>query len=473
MRKSLLGRFRIWDLGTDQYSHNDLSYNWDKIDEIIGGPDGGPGQSSATQYPTGVESQWIGGASKPYGWSDTERVPGGGYGNYPEQKSGKSLYNVISGLNFNDVPLGTIVAWWRPVADLQPPNGWVVCDGSQVSDHSYSFEQPIIVPDLRNKTVVGAKNTQGANAITDYGNIAGGQAEPQDGFNYAPGVGYDSGKETAVGTAKSGTNVIRDITHHHGAGSALLIPSHSHAMPHVHSITNHKHILNPHQHGMSHQHLIPNHSHYGTASDPVDMATPDNKYNKKAKLGTGTTGNVLVADDNHIHNIRKIDTSGGRAPLKDGAGNNAPPATALQGNSPDYYPYGGQPPVITGLGYGFYAFTSNSIRLASNQGTLAYDHLDTRILTDMNTPNEWDAGRELSYTNYMVSATNPLVATVDTGPAATQITTTNTSQNQVTGETENWPAFADTTTTAHHLNPRMDYVGLLYIIKVKVSTNII
>lgn len=469
MRKSLLGRFRIWDLGTDQYSHNDLSYNWDKIDEIIGGPDGGPGQSSATQYPTGVESQWIGGASKPYGWSDTERVPGGGYGNYPEQKSGKSLYNVISGLNFNDVPLGTIVAWWRPVADLQPPNGWVVCDGSQVSDHSYSFEQPIIVPDLRNKTVVGAKNTQGANAITDYGNIAGGQAEPQDGFNYAPGVGYDSGKETAVGTAKSGTNVIRDITHKHNAGSGLFIPPHSHKMPHVHDITNHRHVLDPHQHGMNHQHLMPNHSHFGSSNDVRDMARPADGFNQIVKKGTGkavggTSGNILVADDNHVHDIRKFDTSGGRVQLKNGVGKDEPIATALQGNNSDFYPYGGGHPNISLGGPSYAAFTSNAILLSSNQGNLAYDHLVPRFVTDANVS---------SFTSNLVSATSNTVTAVDTGREKTTTTDIDVSSNQITGETANWPALADTTTTVHHLNPRMDYVGLLYIIKVKVSTNII
>lgn len=56
------------------------------------------------------------------------------------------------------VPVGTVIAWWRPSALTGLPSGWLVADGSTVVDANHDFAEAtsIVLPDLRNKFILGA-----------------------------------------------------------------------------------------------------------------------------------------------------------------------------------------------------------------------------------------------------------------------------------------------------------------------------
>lgn len=466
MRKSIKGRFRVWDLGTDQYSHLDLAHNWDKVDEIVGGPDGGPGTSSATVYPTNVESTWIGSASSPYAYFSQERFPGGGYGN-EQQIVGKSLYNVIAGLNYNDVPLGTVVAWWTPFGVSSAsgtipggigqflPDGWEICDGSTISAANHSFPtsgKAITLPDLRNKTVLGATNLkQGIDAVEGYDLFQDAAASPFDGAASAPGVGYDSGVETEQlpnspeGIEKSGSNVIRDIKHQHLPGS-LKIPNHSHEInDHIHLVENHSHTVAPHSHNMAHQHHLPNHIHRASPG-PIDMNAHASGYDRRVKAGT----DFYVSQRDHVHNISgKEGSTGGRLPPDTGTGLIFPEIYPYNNNWVSQASYTSYPVVLLGGGAraegGPIATPVQGRELKLNTG-------NTGLTTDNASPKTQNAYKE------------GLSSPVRSGDIP--------SANAVEGQTANWPPVGSVT-NAHEINPRTDYVGLLYIMKVKVSTNII
>lgn len=477
MRKSLKGRFRIWDLGTDQYSHLDLAHNWDKVDEIVGGPDGGPGVSSATTYPTNVESTWVGSTSTPYAYFAQERYPGGGYGD-EQQIVGKSLYNVVAGLNFNDVPLGTVVAWWTPFGVSASngtipggigqflPNGWAICDGSTISASNHSFPtsgKSITLPDLRNKTVVGATNTkQGINAVGDYRIVQSASALPFDGYDSAPGVGYDSGVETAQvsgnpsGIKKTGSNVIRDVAHRHGLGS-LKIPEHSHEIKdHIHNVKPHQHMVYGHSHGMLHQHHLPNHIHAQILGD-FRMTAHADGYDRRVAAGT----DYYVSQRDHVHGVSVADGyTGGRRPPSDGTGL----------IFPEIYPYstdwGSQ------ASYSSWPVALISGGARSDQGPIPVpvQARERKATTD----NNLDAlsGAAQAVTDTAFAPPSP-TGVNSTSPVRTGSVFAASEKPAVLGSMDSWPPANADEVRKSQINPRTDYVGLLYIMKIKVSTNII
>lgn len=449
MRKSLKGRFFVWDLGTDSYNHIELAKNWDAVDNVIGGPDGSTGLSSPTSYPQNVETTWVGSNSQPYGYFNTERFPGGGYG-YEQQITGKSLYNVISGLNYNDVPLGTVVSWWTPFGvydsngNIAPggigtflPDGWAICDGSALTADQHSFGNFVItLPDLRNKTVLGATNLkQGIEATGgNYDLISGTHARPNDGAASAPGVGYDSGAEAATGIAKTGTNVVRDISHSH-SGTTLTIPNHTHDISsHVHNIPSHRHSVNSHTHDISHQHLMPNHRHSaGNLDMGMDAHNPG--YDRKVKKGD----DYWVSQRDHVHNIRgSSGETGGRVPL----------GIPFLGDQ-NLWPYYGSLP---------------GDRFPGSLSTISY-----ASVTSM--PMNLGSGNSSYFVSRSSGGASP--NTNDVSQQTQNAITNSGTQAKTSADVSNNVISGDVGAWTKEINPRTDYVGLLYIMKVKVSTNII
>jgi len=67
----------------------------------------------------------------------------------------------------NGVPIGTVLDWWRPNSEWPVPDGFKVCDGTEVSDEDSPLNG-ISVPDLRDKFILGVSN------VNDIG-VVGGQ----------------------------------------------------------------------------------------------------------------------------------------------------------------------------------------------------------------------------------------------------------------------------------------------------------
>lgn len=449
MRKSLKGRFFVWDLGTDSYNHIELAKNWDDLDGVIGGPDGSTGTSSPNSYPQNVQTTWVGTNSQPYGYYNTERFPGGGYG-YEQQITGKSLYNVIAGLNYNDVPLGTVVSWWTPFGvydsngNLAPggigtflPDGWAICDGSSLTADQHSFGNFVItLPDLRNKTVLGATQLkQGIEATGgNYDLVSGTYARPNDGAASAPGVGYDSGAETALGVAKTGTNVVRDISHSH-SGTSLTIPNHTHDISaHTHGMPEHWHTVDAHSHDISHQHMMPNHIHKASPGI-IDMQPPTPQWDKRVKAGT----DFYVSQKDHVHRV--VGSEGQ-------TGTRLPHSIPFLGDQ-NLWPYYGSlpgerfPGSLAGISYA--SLTSMPMNLGSGNASYFVSR---------------NSGTSAPSTSKVSLSTQNAVSNDGTQAR----TGADISNNAISGNVATW---------TQEINPRTDYVGLLYIMKVKVSTNII
>ena len=91
-----------------------------------------------------------------------------------------NVENTIS--NFSNVPTGII----SPFGGLVAPNGWLLCNGSQVSQVTYASLYAVLgvnaygtdsggnfyLPDLQGRTVVGLGTNAATNARTDNDNIA-------------------------------------------------------------------------------------------------------------------------------------------------------------------------------------------------------------------------------------------------------------------------------------------------------------
>ncbi len=56
------------------------------------------------------------------------------------------------------VPLGTVIEWWRPNASFPVPEGYVICDGSTVTDPESPYDG-VALPDLIDNFVRGVTDT--------------------------------------------------------------------------------------------------------------------------------------------------------------------------------------------------------------------------------------------------------------------------------------------------------------------------
>lgn len=107
------------------------------------------------------------------------------------------------------VPVGAVISWWRPNNTVGIPAGWAICDGSTVlsADHDFGTGASIVLPDLRNKFILGANSVLADAAAATAGDAA----------TNAPGI--------------------------RGTGS-----SHGKNLQHSHTVNAHSHTVNSHSH---------------------------------------------------------------------------------------------------------------------------------------------------------------------------------------------------------------------------------
>lgn len=496
MRNSHKGRFRVWDRSQDSFNGEDLVYNFDAIDELIGGANGNPGSSTSTGY-SGTPATWLG-----YGdvipSSAATKYPGTENSGYETQQGRRTLYSVVSGLNYNDVPLGTVIAWWRPASTIEIPDGWVPCDGRQVEqgDHSFPISSAIVLPDLRNKFVLGADEAvAGINAVNGYSLAAGAQsaqntentsrqsggAAMASGTTGAPGAGYDSGLETAQ--PKSGSNILRNLSHPHGAGT-LEIKDHVHAIDHTHVVQPHRHYLGPHSHGMDHVHMMPSHQHdfrinndFYTAQAQISTDNGSDLFNE---ITEGQTKNKSrPASRNHVHSIKldKAGQTGGRRPL---AINPSSPSfddanSALfnmKTSNPQLWGYANvyNPDNLrSGQGYGYASVTSSPTSRIVDVANSVINAHTVKLSTD-------NYGSTSTFTGQNLDTALP--GSTSGGNITTLGASNNSQSGNITGASaaataDSKKLIGNTTNESIYVNIRPQYVGLVYLMKVKVATNLI
>lgn len=363
-RHSNHGRFNVWDDGHDPFSHNQLKDNWDRLDAMLGTPTGS-GAPGTTLDPTAA-----GFGSAPT-WLDMGRTPADAYSTNDAQllsdpaniASGgipRNLYNIIQGLVYNQSPLGEVIEWWRPNDTIAVPVGWRICDGSTIAaaEHSYVGIGSLTLPDLRNSFVLGANV---ANADASAGSAA-------DAVANAPGI-----------RGAGGTNATHNETHHHSAGT-LFCPSHTHAIPHDHTVGDHLHAFD-HTHEMQHVHYY-DHYHYssltiinGDSHDAFDSTT-NTTWLTGAPAG-GAYGSAVNPDLVATHTLtsgsHKLDHSGARSWV--GSQYSLNPDGTGGTHNPNVSPpvAGGSGTVNTGrertLGDGPFGYASYSGGLAIGGGT--------------------------------------------------------------------------------------------------------
>jgi hypothetical protein len=496
MRNSHKGRFRVWDRSQDSFNGEDLVYNFDAIDELIGGANGSPGSSTSTGY-SGTPATWLG-----YGdvipSSAATKYPGTKNSGYEAQQGRRTLYSVVSGLNYNDVPLGTVIAWWRPASTIAIPDGWVPCDGRQVeqADHSFPIPSAIILPDLRNKFVLGADETvAGINAVNGYTLAANAQsAQNQEntsrqsggaamasGTTGAPGAGYDSGLETSL--SKSGSNIIRNISHSHGAGT-LEIKDHAHAIDHTHVVPPHRHYLGPHSHGMDHVHMMAQHQH--------DFRITNSFFSGQARISTtdgsdafneiteGQTKNKSrPASRNHVHKIdmNGAGQTGGRRPY---AADPSSPSFAdanaalfgMKTSNPQLWGYSNvyNPDNLrSGMGYGYASVTSSPTSRIIDVANSTINAHTVKLSTD-------NYGNTATFTDQRLDT--GLNGSTSAGDITTGGASNDSRSGNITGASaaviaDSKKLLGTTTNESIYVNIRPQSVGLVYLMKVKVATNLI
>jgi hypothetical protein len=475
MRNSRKGRFKVWDRSQDAFNGEDLVYNFDALDELIGGADGTSGSSTTSGY-NGYADSWLGlGDSVP---ASVNKYPGTTNSGYENQTGRRTLYSVISGLNHNDVPLGTVISWWRPTQSVAIPDGWVPCDGRSIiaSEHSFAVSGSITIPDLRNKFVLGADaSVAGINAIEGYALAAGAQAAQNqnnnwsgakagDGTTGAPGVGYDSGLETSE--PRSGSNVLRNISHNHTPGT-LEIKDHYHSIVHKHTVPPHKHKIDNHNHDFAHTHLMPNHYHdFNTTSSfytgQARVSAADGSEGK-ISFKAGTQGTVGPASKDHVHRI-DMNSAGSTGERMSVPGGNQ--GLFAFGAQSQLWGFAGNPRAMSsGLGYEFQAVTSYPT-WRRNSGNTLNSH-DVRTTTGDYNPGY---GRsELSVASGVRSN-----GEIDTGnPIGSGSISGGITGSGPTPVADSKKLLGATSQESIYVNIRSQYVGLLYLMKVKVSTNII
>jgi hypothetical protein len=482
MRNSRKGRFRVWDRSQDAFNGEDLVYNFDALDELIGGADGASGSSNNSEF-NGHADTWLGLAdSVP---ASVKKYPGTTNSGYENQTGRRTLYSVISGLNYNDVPLGTVITWWRPTQSVAVPDGWVPCDGRSLtaSEHSFAVSGSITIPDLRNKFVLGADaSVPGINAIDGYALAASATsaqninnnwtgAKAGNGTTGAPGIGYDSGLETS--DPRSGSNILRNISHNHTPGT-LEIKNHYHSVVHTHTVPPHKHKVDPHDHDFAHTHLMPNHYHdFNTSSafftGQARVSAADGSEGKISfKAGTAG-GQVNPASKDHVHRIdmNSAGSTGERMPI---AGGNQ--GLFAFGSQSILWGFAGNPNAMSsGLGYGFQAVTSYPTWRRNSGNTLNSHEVRTR--TDSYNPSYGSAqlfegaGFAGVSSNGEIRTGNPI------GSGSVSGGVTGNAGDTPSDVANSKKLLGTTAQESIYVNIRPQYVGLLYLMKVKVSTNII
>lgn len=156
------------------------------------------------------------------------------------------------------VPLGSVIAWWRPTNTIAIPTGWAIGDGSTITstNHDFGTGGSIVLPDLRNKFILGASSSLADDAAATTGDAVGN----------APGIrgagGSHAHTHTIVndgpGTSSNGTHTHTGSTSGAIDNSAVLGSLHSiggFQDAHYHNLLidggagAHSHTVNAHAHG--------------------------------------------------------------------------------------------------------------------------------------------------------------------------------------------------------------------------------
>jgi hypothetical protein len=130
--------------------------------------------------------------------------------------NGLDLSAIAADVTRQMLPVGAVIDWWRPDGTVPIPAGFEICDGHTVSAGSHDFPnwsaQPITLPDLRNKFVIGADSLKADGTASNNGD---GTAAFNAAHPNAPGI-------RGVG----GSNTIKSLAHTHQF-------AHSHTTPAV------------------------------------------------------------------------------------------------------------------------------------------------------------------------------------------------------------------------------------------------
>lgn len=213
-------KLKVWNDLDDPYNHNDLVFNWERVDKHDHSPSWGKPIPEA-----GLDTNSVSNRTVQNNAIGTQELQDGAVTNSKLAADavttdkvadgtllGSDVANKQIGVNhITDaalsaiVPLGTVTAWFRPTVDVPVPQGWVICAGQTVSDHDWGGT-PVGIPDLQNRFILGAATT---------GTGTGPTTPPAESLHNIPTVG--------------------------GANNRNL--------NHTHTIAAHTHIANTHTHG--------------------------------------------------------------------------------------------------------------------------------------------------------------------------------------------------------------------------------
>jgi len=204
-----------WDQGTDPYDHAQLSSNWVAVD----GHDHTPGRGR--QVPSaGIADGAITSTKILDGAVVASKIPDASITQAKLANNSVGSAQIIDGsvgsaeildgsvgvaeLDPNILPLGTVIAWYRPNTGISlPGGGWEVCDGRAWSAVSNAWGVSTgFMPDLRNRFVLGAGTT----------NIG-------TGYTQNPDIGMTGGTHS------------NDLTHSHTVNAhSHTVAAHSHTI---------------------------------------------------------------------------------------------------------------------------------------------------------------------------------------------------------------------------------------------------
>ncbi len=454
MKRSDNGRFIVWNDGKDPYNYLDLLYNWQVLDKMFG--NAGPGGAGFTgggtgsggvnagrrQDITGIPAPWLGDGDSSriyFKESDIDNPDPLKAARAPS----RNLYRIIYALTANQGPLGEIKMWYRHSDSIDPPAGFAICDGRTLpeSEHSYGTGT-YTVPDLRNKFILGAdagkSKTTAANAADNLnyadGNSIGGLE------TNAPGIGYDSIRNTTPATRKA-KNSTRNLSHTHAPGS-FTAAAHVHDMVHVHVGGAHSHMLQEHTHSINHVHVVPDHVHTVQANtgDASGNVWTDVRGNPQ---GAASPPNWQASGRSHYHYISTPTSS---------VASGAIGYTSSFGAG--YFPKGFPHPMFTSIQIDHTNNTQNQVQSGAGvwpQGPYTYN--DGQVWT----------GPAIYANLGGFGNPNP------TGPR----NGTGSTSAPVTGTSDQAGWLYSTEVTSNQIDTRNAYVGLLYIQKVKKYFGII
>lgn len=194
-------RFKVWDENLDLYAHLEMAGNWDTLDAILGKP-----------------------------------ADGAAWPPLAERGLGKGIYKLISLLQKERPKLGELAWAWTPTGTTFDLAGWQakgyeLANGQTIAAGNHHFPgitaQSIRLPQVLNRTVVGADRAKALGAVGTASDLASG----------APGIVQFDG---VANQGEGGSNV---------KSLKVKVPNHQHGLP------DHSHIVPGHQHSFSHKHL--------------------------------------------------------------------------------------------------------------------------------------------------------------------------------------------------------------------------